>query len=243
MGLAAILNGSFVDYPNHIASVLFFNRCNFRCPSCHARAILDAHGMMEVSDACKALKSRRRWIDGVVLCGGEATLEENLLDIIQTLKQYKFLIKLDTNGSAPETLEELLGTNLIDYVAMDVKSTPDTYDVATGVDVSVSDIEKSMQLVQQFPDYEFRTTIVPLICADSDTGYRYLDADDMIRIAQWIADATGKNTHRYYLQKFVARNEKLINRSLETCPELSKQTLLELKRCVSKYLPKSELRA
>ena len=151
-------------------------------------------------------------------------------------------IKLDTNGSNPDVLEQLLDENLIDYVAMDLKSPPTCYDLATGVDVDMDLVEASIQIVQRFPRYEFRTTVAPIPTGNPDTPYRYLNRHDIEGVVKWLIALTGHNRHTYYLQKFVPRQGELIDRNLESFDELSKDELEQIESHVSPLLESVSLR-
>ncbi len=242
MTVAGIIHGSFIDYPGYVASVVFFKGCNFRCPACHARSLLESRNAIDIDQLCALIKRKRSWLQGIVLCGGEPTICNRLVDYIHTLRQSGLPIKLDTNGSNPDMLEQLLEKNLIDYVAMDLKSSPPLYDLATGVDVNIDFIEASIQLVQRFPHYEFRTTVVPIKDNVPNAPYRYLDQYDIENIVNWLIAVTGHNNHSYYLQKFVPRQDELIDSTLESFAELSKDDLEQIYKHVSPLLTSVSLR-
>jgi pyruvate formate lyase activating enzyme len=183
---------SLIDFPEHIATVLFAGGCNFRCPMCH-NAPLVLHPAqtpaVDLDDVWDFLARRRGMIDGIVLTGGEPTLQPGLLPLAQEARERGFYIKLDTNGYLPHVLKELIDGKLIDYVAMDVKAPPEKYARVAGVpDLDLARIEGSMQMLREAGiPYEFRTTVAPGL----------LDENDITRIARWIAGAP-----TYALQQF-----------------------------------------
>jgi pyruvate formate lyase activating enzyme len=138
------------------------------------------------------LEKRRGLLDGVVISGGEPTLQPDLLDFAARVHELGFLVKLDTNGCRPDVLQEILVASLADYVAMDIKAPSEKYALAAGIDLDVQLVQRSVDLLLENKcDYEFRTTVVPGILIKSD----------LVEIARWIAGA-----RRYYLQQFVPRN-------------------------------------
>lgn len=183
---------SLVDYPDHIATVLFTGGCNFRCPMCHnADLVLHASEIPTLSEAevLDFLARRRGLVDGVVITGGEPTLDLHLPGFLRRLRSVGLDIKLDTNGYRPHVLQALLGRGLVDFVAMDVKASPGKYALLAGRRaVDVERINRSVALLRESGiDYEFRTTVVPQL----------LDEEDIECIARWLAGA-----ERYVLQQF-----------------------------------------
>lgn len=187
---------SLIDYPAHIATVLFTGGCDLRCPFCHnAALVLQPKTLPEVElgDLWQFLKRRRGLIDGVVISGGEPTLHKGLLALLPQIKSYGMDIKLDTNGHHPDKLAILLESGTIDYVAMDVKAPPEKYAQLTGLpDFDTSRIDESIHIIKTADiQHEFRTTVVPGM----------LDEGDIIAIAQWI-----KGAGAYSLQQFIPQH-------------------------------------
>lgn len=186
---------SLVDWDGKLATVLFFDRCNFACPYCQNWELMArpaAYPAVELEDVLKKLLSRKDWIDGVVLSGGEPMLDrQELKSVIGRIRCAGFKVKVDTNGSYPGFLEELITGQLVDYVAMDIKAPPDTrYEKATGVRVDPDIILTSIRLLLGGGvDYEFRTTLVPGI----------VDEAEIREIGERIRGAS-----RWYLQVFLA---------------------------------------
>ena len=241
------VKSSLVDYPGKIAASLFFGGCNFRCPNCHNSGIvLHPNDHIDVPDQelWEFLASRVGWLDGIVLSGGEPTLQKDLIPFALRLRNMGYSVKLDTNGYRPDVLQEMIDHGAVDYVAMDIKAPldPGTYALAAGVHVDIDRVRASMDLLLGGSvACEFRTTVVPGI----------LDEDSVARIAQSIAAQPGNssgqqtdntrradNTRRtnivrqYYLQQFVARDTldpKLLTRipypaeRLEALADLARQ--------------------
>ena len=172
--IKGFLETSFVDWPGKICSVLFLPLCNFRCPYCHNHLLVfhpEQYPSIPFDAVLARLKTFRGWVDGVCLTGGEPTLHVGLPELVQKIKQEGFLVKLDTNGSDPERLAEVLGTGAVDFVAMDVKAPLDRfrYRRAAGVPVDVSLIWRSIDLLKQSGvDHQFRMTVLPELHREED---------------------------------------------------------------------------
>ena len=165
MAIVGIDKLSLLDYEDKVSVVLFAQACNFRCPFCHnGAAVLGASKQDEIDfdEILAFLKTRTGLVDAVVFSGGEPTLLEYLKVKIKAVRDLGFLIKLDTNGTNPKLLEELLDEGLVDYVAMDIKNCPSLYNETCGVNnINIDNIKKSINLLMtKAKDYEFRTTLV-----------------------------------------------------------------------------------
>ncbi len=162
MQLGGIIKNSFIDYPGKISSVLFLNGCNFRCPYCHNHelALGCPENRIQLDDAIGFLEGRRGFIDGVVVSGGEPTLNSELKALCTKLKEMGYPIKLDTNGSRPGVLKELMDDQLIDYVAMDIKTHPDNYTpLIKNETFDASRLFASISVIMESGlPHEFRTT-------------------------------------------------------------------------------------
>ncbi len=159
------------DFPGRTAALLFVQGCNFRCPFCHNGRLLetDAEEIFDEQTAAGLLMERRKILDGVVLSGGEPTLQGDLPDFIRLLRRMGFQVKLDTNGSQPRMLEALLTEGLLDYAAMDIKAPPCKYPLLTGGVYPREEIERSIELiVHSGIAAEFRTTFVPGLLTPED---------------------------------------------------------------------------
>lgn len=168
------LEVSFTDWPGEVVSVLFLPGCNFRCPFCHNYPLwCDPQRFEDVplDYIFYKLESQKEWIDGVCITGGEPTLHVGLKDLIRSLKEKRFKVKLDTNGSNPEVLKELVEEGLLDFVAMDVKAPldPFSYRRATGVPVDMDRIWESIRFLKEgHVPYLFRITVVPSLHTEED---------------------------------------------------------------------------
>lgn len=161
MKIGGFVKSSLVDYPGKVAAVIFTQGCNFRCPYCHNPELVYPEFFTEpipFDSIFNFLKERRGLLDGVVFCGGEPTLQEDLLNKILRIRSLGYSIKLDTNGSNPDVLAEALP--YVDYVAMDIKAPfGPAYSHACGITVDDYEICRSMLLVRSAGlPYEFRTT-------------------------------------------------------------------------------------
>lgn len=158
---------SMMDWDGKLVTVLFFDRCNFSCPYCQNWKLLrqpDDYPAINLATVLRQLSADRDWIDGVVLTGGEPLLDANeLRTVIKQIKALNFKIKIDTNGSLPAVLQELIDEQLVDYVAMDVKASLDArYAKAAGIKIPPELIRASIKIIMAGArDYEFRTTLVP----------------------------------------------------------------------------------
>ena len=163
---------SFLDWKECLSSVIFLGGCNFRCPYCHNKELVLNHAAMEdipMEYIIASLRKYKKWIDRVVITGGEPTISMSLFGLIGQLKSEKMRIKLDTNGSNPQVLKGLVNDGLIDYVAMDVKGPVDRYSRWCGVNVDTKRIQESIDfLLEGNIDYEFRMTVVPFLHREDD---------------------------------------------------------------------------
>lgn len=225
MDFVGIDKFSLLDYDEMISIVLFSPTCNFRCPYCHnINTVVDAVTYIPFEDIMAYLNDRKNVIDAVVISGGEPTLMSDLKEKIIRIKKLGYKIKLDTNGSNPKVLKDLLDENLLDYVAMDIKSSFDKYDIVAGQKVNLPLVLESIKLLKNAGiDYEFRTTLIEEIH----------DFEDIKKIGELI-----KGAKKYYLQKFINRDD-LINKNLHPVDEMKAN---EYKEYLSKFIGKVELR-
>lgn len=155
---------TLLDYPGKTACLLFTQGCNFRCPFCHNKDLLESNekSKIEEKEIFSYLKKRQGLIDGVCISGGEPLLQEDIEEFIRKIKEMGFLVKLDTNGSNPSKLKRLLQQNLIDYIAMDIKNVFLKYDQTSGISkLKIEKIKQSIEIIENSKiEYEFRTTIV-----------------------------------------------------------------------------------
>lgn len=193
MNIQGLLKLSLLDYPGTVACTLFTGGCNFRCPFCHNASLVLPEQFTEPiseNDFFSFLKKRKSVIDGVCISGGEPLMQKDILSFISEIKKIGYKIKLDTNGSFPEKLKELVCDGLIDYVAMDIKNSPEKYSVTAGYNtLDFSSINESINfLLSGKIPYEFRTTAV-----------RELHNEESFKgIAKLISGA-----ENYFIQNFV----------------------------------------
>lgn len=197
---------SLLDYDEKLSCVLFAKACNFRCPFCHnGLTVLESETYIPFDQILEFLNSRKGKLDAVVITGGEPTLMDDIVDKITTIKSMGFLIKLDTNGTRPEVIKDLLDRNLIDYIAMDIKNSLNMYPCTVGVKKIDEDrIKESIKLIQNSGiDYEFRTTLV----SEFHTFESIKEMGELI-----------KGSKKLYLQQFVDR-EGVIQKGLHPVDE------------------------
>lgn len=182
---------SLIDYPGKVAAVIFTSGCNFRCPYCHNRDLVLARpkgGFFEASEVLRDLKDRRKFLDGVVLTGGEPTLQGGLLEFVYKIARSGLFVKVDTNGSNPSILREMIEKKLLDYVALDIKAPLDErYEtVSKCQSINVSRIKKALNLLLESDvQYELRTTVVPGMHLEKDILDLGKQLSEMASEAKW----------------------------------------------------------
>lgn len=172
MAIKGYQGTSLLDYPGKIASLVFFAGCNLSCPFCHNPDLLIDDGRLPdypLDELLADLWQRRHFIDGVVVTGGEPTLDPELPPFLRQVKEMGLLVKVDTNGLAPLVLKQLLGEGLVDFVALDLKTAPERYGELHNRPVGLASLGKTVQLLRNtVVDYELRTTCVPGLVTDDD---------------------------------------------------------------------------
>ena len=190
MHLEALQKLTLLDYPGRTAATLFTHGCNFRCPFCHNAGLVvrPSETVVDENELFAYLDKRKKLLDGVCITGGEPLLQSDIADFIRRVRAHGYAVKLDTNGSFPEKLAALIDEGLVDYVAMDIKNSPEKYEETAGAKGILENVQASVALLlKNTVDYEFRTTV---------TGSLHT-AEDMRAIGAWIAGAK-----RYFLQPF-----------------------------------------
>ena len=173
MKIGGLNKFSLSDYPGHVAAVVFTQGCNFRCPFCYNGSLIPGDVpeslLIPEEKVFEFLKDRSSQLDGVVISGGEPTIQPDLSDFIHRVIAMGFLVKLDTNGSLPEVLRRLLKEKLINYIVMDIKAPLDIYGRLTGAQSPVSQIKESIKLIARSGiAHEFRTTVVKSLLSPQD---------------------------------------------------------------------------
>jgi pyruvate formate lyase activating enzyme len=164
---------SLSDFPGRVSAVIFTQGCNFRCPYCHNGDLISttppAGNLVPESEIFEFIQSRRNRLDGIVMCGGEPTLQPDIEEFLEEISKFDLEIKLDTNGSLPHVVEKLLDKNLIDFVAMDIKAPLESYHRLAGVKVATDKITESIRMISERGiEHEFRTTVVEPLMSKSD---------------------------------------------------------------------------
>ncbi|MBE6573851.1 MAG: anaerobic ribonucleoside-triphosphate reductase activating protein [Ruminococcaceae bacterium] len=197
MKLGGLQKLTLLDFPGKTACTVFTEGCNFRCPFCHNASLVKQRAAeLPTEEFFAFLKKRQGLLDGVCVTGGEPLLQPDIEDFLSEIKSLGYAVKLDTNGSFPDKLIEIVENGFCDYVAMDIKNSKSKYLATAGVTRDIlSDIEKSVDfLLSDAIDYEFRTTVVS----------PYHDFSDFYEIGAWI-----KGAKKYFLQSFIDSGDLL----------------------------------
>lgn len=226
MDIAGLQKLTLLDYPGKLACTVFLPGCNLRCPFCHnASLVLPGRQptLMTQPQFLEFLEGRKGKLEGVCITGGEPTLHHDLPELLKAIRSLGFCVKLDTNGTRPEVLSDLLQQNLLDYVAMDIKNSPAKYTATCGnVDV-LGKVQQSVSMLEESGvEHEFRTTVL----------HPYHTRSDLAAIGQWLS-----GTKRYFIQQFVDSGDLLGEGQPLTPEEL--QALLQ---AVQPYIPTAALR-
>ena len=223
MKFKGFIETSFVDWDGKISSVLFTGGCNFRCPFCYNSSLVLTPG--EVDDypneeILKFLGEHSDFIDGVAITGGEPTMHgEELIEFCRDMKKRGFLVKMDTNGTNPDVVQQMLDEKLLDFVAMDFKGPWEKYKEYAGVDADIEKIQKTFDIIKHSGiDYEFRTTLVPTLHSKGD----------IVGMAQYVRDAN------WVLQKFQPMGE-CINPEFSKIKKLFDEDMDEFTKAAKKH--------
>lgn len=217
---------TLLDFPGAVACTVFTGGCNLRCPFCHNADLVRTPTMYVnmLPQVMEYLEKRKGLIDGVCVTGGEPLLQPDLHAFLKTVKEMGYRIKLDTNGSLPDRLSRILQTGLVDYVAMDVKSSKTGYSLAIGGETDFSLFEESIALLRHSGiDHEFRTTVVKGIHTPQDIA----DIANML-----------KGEEKYFLQTF-KDSGNLLASGFEAFSHAEMAAMLET---VKQYIPQAQLR-
>ncbi len=223
--IKGFLETSFLDWPGKICAVIFLPYCNFRCPYCHNHPLIfnpEEFPSVSLDLIINRLNTLRDWIEGICITGGEPTIHKELPHLIGEIKRNGFMVKLDTNGSNPRMLEELINRDLIDFVAMDVKAPldPMSYRRSIGVQSDIEPILRSIHILKQGKvDFEFRMTVVPGLHNEED-----------VRILAWQLRAG----RRFKLQNF--NPESPLDPSFKSVIPFDLQRLKKIERIVQEVV-------
>lgn len=232
MKIQAIQKLTLLDFPGKTAATVFTYGCNLRCPFCHNSSLVvdKSEGFIDENEVYDLLEKRRGLLDGICITGGEPLLQSDIIDFIKHVREMGFMVKLDTNGAFPDRLAPILAEKLVNYVAMDVKNSPERYFAAVGIPgIDVSPFSRSIELIKSSGvDHEFRTTLVNGIHTK----------DDMVSIAKWIGPDS-----KYFIQMFVDSGDVLANRSSESSLDaFSKSEAEDILASVLEYNGNAKLR-
>lgn len=219
MNIGGFQKSSLIDYPKKISAIVFTQGCNFRCGYCHNPELIKipSGSLIEESFVIDFLKTRIGKLDAVVITGGEPCLQNDLIDFVKKVKDIGFLVKLDTNGSFPEKITELIDKNLLDYIAMDIKAPVEKYEQIS-LCHNTDKILESIELIKNSNvEYEFRTTVVK----------SQLSLNDFSKIAIML-----KGAKKYYLQEFVPT--KLLDESFKDEKSYSKDEFNQIADILTK---------
>ncbi len=227
MKLHGLQKMTLLDFPGCVACTVFLGGCDFRCPFCHNFELVDgtARPVMTDDDLIKFLESKKGLIDGVAITGGEPCLHSDLPQLIERIHNAGFRVKLDTNGYHPEMLKKILNQGIVEYVAMDIKNSPEKYALTCGVDeIDMGVIRQSMDLLMNSGiEYEFRTTVIKELH----------EKEDFEKIGEMI-----KGAKRYFLQRFTDRDS--VPYGNLTAPSFDE--MHEFEAIAIKFVPNTKLR-
>ena len=212
---------TLLDYPGKIACIIFTQGCNYKCSYCQNSLLIPCGNekLIDEEEVFDYLEKRKNMLDGIVISGGEPTIQRGLVNFIERVKKIGLLVKLDTNGSNPAIIKKLIDEELVDYVAMDIKNVFDEYENVTKCKVNIKNIQDSIKCLQESKiEYEFRTTIIKNIHT----------VDKILNICKFL----GKNQN-IYLQNF-EQSEYVLDKRLES---FSKKELKKIEEEVKNKYP------
>ncbi|MFA6551219.1 MAG: anaerobic ribonucleoside-triphosphate reductase activating protein [Patescibacteria group bacterium] len=233
MTIGGLQKLTLIDYPEHLAAIIFTQGCNFRCHFCYNPKLVvpqlvvpsgtqsPGHSLINEDGLFGFLSERQKKLDAVVITGGEPTLHSDLPEFIKKIKRLGYLVKLDTNGTNPEMLKNLLNAQLIDYLAMDLKAPLTKYNLVTGVKAPLNNIAKSIKIIiSSGLPYEFRTTIVP----------EFHQIEDLEKMGEMI-----KGAAKWYLQKFQSGAD-LVDEKFKGKKSYKDKEMDDLRKIALKYV-------
>lgn len=232
MKIGGLQKLTLIDYPGKVAATVFLIGCNFRCPYCQNPELVDpkkikAHPKIKPLEFFNFLKQRRGFLEGVCITGGEPTIHQDLPSFIRRIKKLNFLVKLDTNGSNPKMLKKLIDENLVDFIAMDIKTSLSKYNKVGYSSFKTSLIQKSVEIIKESgKEYEFRITVVPKIVTQQDIKL----------VSQWL-----KGVKKIALQQF--EPDKVLDPVFKKIKPYSLQELQKMLEILKSNIDNVELRA
>ncbi len=225
MKIIGFIKTSLLDWDGHVVVSIYLPGCNFRCPFCHNRDVVlspDAFDEIPFPEIEEYIRSNSEFLDGIVVTGGEPTIHKDLPELLRKIKDLGMKVKLDTNGTNPEMLRDVIEAGLVDYVAMDLKAPlNEKYDDLAGVSVDLGRIKSSIEILETSGvEHEFRTTVVPIL----------LTAQDIEAMAAYIG-----GTRKFALQQF--RPEHTLDANLSVIKPYSKAAILGMAENAKQYCP------
>ncbi|TET08858.1 anaerobic ribonucleoside-triphosphate reductase activating protein [Candidatus Aerophobetes bacterium] len=227
---------SLIEYPGKIVSVIFTAGCNFRCPFCqNPDLVLSSGSLSSISEKeiIDHLVSKKKWLDGLAITGGEPMIHKNLPPFVRKIKERGFLVEIETNGTNPEMLRSLIEDKLVDFIALDIKAPLEWKRYKEAAEINRKDllvkVKESVEILLKLGheiNYEFRTTVVPQL----------LDKEDILEIARQI-----KEGRRYILQQFLP--DKTLDKRYEEIKPYSKAQLEEMREKAGNYVKEVSVRA
>ncbi len=213
---------TLIDYPGKLACTIFTFGCNFRCPYCQNPELIIDDGKPSISEAwiLNFLYERKGFLDGVCITGGEPTIQSRLLEFIKELKRLGYNVKVDTNGSNPNLIRQMLQNKLVDFIAMDVKAPLEKYREVVKTDIKEELIKESIKIIMdKAPEYEFRVTAVPSL----------INEEDLHKIGEMV-----KGAKKMYIQQF--RTEKTLDKHFKSIKPFTKEKLLMFRDILKSYV-------
>lgn len=226
MKIGGLREVTLMDYPNHIAATVFTRGCNLSCPFCHNSELIKSEGYtISEKKIIDFLTKRKRLLEGVVITGGEPTVQEDIGSFLKRIKKLDYKIKLDSNGTKPLVIKKLIDRDLVDYLAMDIKTSPQKYKKACGVGVDFENIRKSINIIKGMNNYEFRITAVPGL----------VDENDISEISKLLQGAK-----KLYIQQF--RSKETLVPSYSDKKPFTEETLERFKNIAEQFIEECQIR-
>ncbi len=228
MKIGGFQKTTLLDYPGKVSAIIWTVGCNFRCPFCYnIDLVKEKSELFSEDEILNFLDKRKNFLDALVISGGEPFLQKDLKNFCKKVKKMNYKIKIDTNGTFPEKLRELIDEKLLDYISMDIKAPKEKYEKLSGVKTDLDKINKSIEILKNSDlDYEFKTTIVPT----------YLDKKDITDLSKWI-----NGSKKYFLQQF-KNDTPVISSDLKKIRPYSEKELQNILKEIKPYFKECKLR-